>query len=144
MSGNTVTFLLVEDDAVDVMAVKRAFRRQRIANAIHVASNGEEALELLRAAGDDAFPRPYLILADLNMPRMNGLEFIAELRADPALADSVVYVLTTSEADTDRAEAERLGVVGYGVKSEVGDDFVRVMACIDTLWRYVEFPGGAP
>ncbi len=139
MMGNTVHILLVEDDLVDVMAVKRAFRRKKIGNPIHVATDGLEALERLRATDETAIPRPYLLLVDLNMPRMNGLEFIAALRADPELAASVVYVLTTSEAEEDREAAKRLGVAGYGVKSEIGEDFLRVLSEVPHLWRIVEF-----
>lgn len=141
MTEKTVTFLLVEDDEVDVKAIKRSLDQLRIANPLVVARDGREALEYLRGQnGRDKVESPFLILLDLNMPRMNGLEFLAELRADRELNTSVVFVLTTSRDERDRLSAYEKHVAGYIVKSNVADSFAEAMRLIDHYWRVVEFP----
>jgi CheY-like chemotaxis protein len=141
MSGRAVTVLLVEDNVIEQEAVRRAFRRERIANPVVSAVDGIEALALLRGAdGADGLPRPFLVLLDLNMPRMGGLEFLAELRADPELKDSIVFVLTTSRSDEDRVASYNLNVAGYIVKGDVGAGFMRLISLLDHYWRVVEFP----
>ncbi len=140
MPGRTVSVLLVEDNVIEHEAVRRAFKRERISNPITTAIDGIEALALLRGDGAEAIARPYLILLDLNMPRMNGLEFLAELRADPELKDSVVFVLTTSRSDEDRVASYDFNVAGYIVKSDVGTGFMRLIGLLDHYWRIVEFP----
>jgi len=98
-----LNILLVEDDEVDVMNVKRAFKKNNIANPLFVAANGVEALEQLRQG---AIPRDRrIVLLDLNMPQMNGIEFLRELRRDPELNLTPVIVLTTSNDERDRIEA---------------------------------------
>lgn len=141
-SYKEVTILLVEDDDVDVMAVERAFKRLKIGNSIIRAHDGLEALELLRAT-PRTVTAPYIILLDINMPRMNGLEMLAELRLDQALSNAVVFVLTTSKDDEDKMLAYRQHVAGYIVKSEVGDGFLRVIEMLDHYWRVVELPVSA-
>lgn len=137
----TVHFLLVEDDEIDVMAIDRAFKKQKIANPITVAKDGIHALEALRGVnGHDKIPRPYIILLDLKLPRMNGIEFLQEIRADAELRDSIVFVLTTSDDEMDKAAAFRNNVAGYILKSDAGNGFLRVMAMIDSYWRVVELP----
>src|SRR5262245_51307704 len=102
-SHSDVNFLIVDDDQVDVQAIQRGLQKQRIANPVHVARDGVEALQMLRGEGGVAnVPRPYLILLDLHMPRMDGLQFLRELRKDPELTDSVVFVLTTSATEEDK------------------------------------------
>ncbi len=141
MTEKTVTFLLVEDDEVDVKAIKRSLDALRIANPLVVARDGREALECLRGQnGRTKVESPYLILLDLNMPRMNGLEFLAELRADRELNTAVVFVLTTSRDERDRLSAYEKHVAGYIVKSNVADSFAEAMKLIDHYWRVVEFP----
>lgn len=144
MSGSkTIQVLLVEDDEIDADAVRRAFASKRIANPIVVAKDGIAALERLRGHdGSSALQRPFLILLDLNLPRMNGIEFLQELRKDPVLHDSIVFVLTTSNADRDKVAAYEQHIAGYIVKSQAGEDFVSVMGIVDHFWRYVEFPPG--
>lgn len=139
--GYTVQILLVEDDDIDAEAVTRALMRQRIANPIVVVRDGIAALQRLRGQdGKAALQRPYLILLDLNMPRMNGIEFLEELRSDPELHDSIVFVLTTSDADRDKVAAYRNNIAGYIVKSQAGEEFASVLEIVDLYWRYVEFP----
>src|SRR3984885_10364591 len=92
--------LLVDDDEIDVMNVRRAFEKGKIENPLFHAGDGIEALEVLR--GGTMPPERRLVLLDLNMPRMNGIEFLRELRADPALQSTAVVVLTTSRAERDQ------------------------------------------
>lgn len=138
MSGRELHIVLVEDDDVDVMTVRRAFEKNRMTNPLHVASNGIEALELLRS-GTVANVRR-LILLDLNMPKMNGIEFLKELRADPQLQTSSVVVLTTSNEERDVVEAYRLHVAGYLLKPVTFENFVDLMATLNKYWTLVELP----
>ena len=141
MSTDTVTVLLVEDDDIDAEAIDRAFKRARIANPIVNASDGIEALEVLRGEGDqERLSRPYIVLLDLNMPRMNGIEFLEELRNDPELHDSIVFVLTTSDDDRDMLAAYAKQVAGYMIKSKAGEDFIQLIGLLDHYWRVIEMP----
>jgi len=138
--GKPVNLLLVEDDDVDAMGVERALKRRRIVNPLFRARDGVEALELLRSG---AVARPHMILLDLNMPRMGGLEFIGELRKDPQLSNAVVFVLTTSKSDEDLSAAYRSHVAGYIVKNEIGDSFSSLVHMLDAYWQIVELPKAA-
>jgi CheY-like chemotaxis protein len=136
-----VKILLVEDDEVDVMRVQRGFHQLRIANEIIRARDGIEALEILRGVGSQArIETPFLILLDINLPRMTGLEFLAALRADEELKVTVVFVLTTSKNDEDRLEAYRHNVAGFMLKDEAGREFVKAMEMLECYWRVVELP----
>ncbi|CAN5546684.1 response regulator [soil metagenome] len=133
-----LNILLVEDDEVDVMNVRRAFKKNNIANPLFTAGNGLEALEHLRG---DALPRDRrIILLDLNMPRMNGIEFLRELRRDPQLRPTPVIVLTTSNDERDRIEAYNLNVAGYILKPVTFSNFCEVMAALNKYWALVELP----
>lgn len=135
------TIVLVEDDAVDQLAIKRAFQKEKIANTIIVARDGVEGLELLRGTETKPpLPKPYIVLLDWNMPRMNGLEFLRALRADPDHKDAVVFVLTTSKADEDRLAAYGEHVAGYVVKENVGNTFMELVRFVDHYWKIVELP----
>ena len=138
MDDRTLNILLVDDDEVDVMTVKRAFAKANITNPMFVATNGIEALELLRSSSMPQ--RRRIILLDLNMPRMNGIEFLRELRGDPALALTTVIVLTTSNEDRDRVEAYRLNVAGYLLKPVTFTTFAEVMATLNKYWTLQELP----
>ena len=129
--------LLVEDDEVDVLTVKRALRELKVANPLLVASNGEEALELLQ---DAAAKRPALILLDLNMPRMSGLEFLRQARSNGCAKGIPVVVLTTSRADQDVVRGFEHNVAGYMVKPVDYRKFVEVMQAIDLYWTLSELP----
>ena len=133
-----LTIMLVDDDEVDVMTVKRAFAKANITNKVYVATNGVEALEMLRS--DQVPTTRRLILLDLNMPRMNGIEFLREIRKDPALMNLTVVVLTTSNEDRDRVEAFQLNVAGYLLKPVTFTDFAEVMATLNKYWTLMEFP----
>lgn len=141
MPHSQVTFLLVEDDDVDVMYLQRTFRQLGIANPLVVASDGIEALEKLRGAnGHDPISKPFIILLDLNMPRMNGIEFLTELRKDPEIKHTVVFVLTTSDDEQDKFNAYEHHVAGYIVKNEAGQSLQPALEMLDRYWRVVELP----
>lgn len=136
-----IRVLLVDDDEIDRMSVRRAFVKRGVAAEIVEARNGREALDVLRGtAGAPPLPRPYLILLDLNMPVMNGHEFLAALREDPALSGATVFVLSTSTAGEDIAEGYRRNVAGYMVKSHVGESFMEAVKLLEAYWRVVELP----
>ena len=133
-----LNILLVEDDEVDVMNVRRAFRKNGITSPLFVASDGVEALERLRGG---ELPRGRrLVLLDLNLPRMNGIELLRALRADPRLAATPVVVLTTSGHERDRAEAFALNVAGYFLKPVAFADFCETIAALDRYWSRAEIP----
>lgn len=135
------TILVVEDDEVDFMAMERAFRQQKVANEVVAARDGLEALQILRGGdGRPPLEKPYIILLDLNMPRMNGFEFLEALRKDDALRSAVVFVLTTSKSDEDRARAYAANVAGFIVKSDVGRSFLAAIEMLDHYWKVVELP----
>lgn len=134
--------LLVDDDAVDVMTVQRSFKKNNITNPLFVASNGLEALAMLRGEGNYLIipNQRRLILLDLNMPKMGGIEFLRELRADPELRSIPVIVLTTSNEEKDKVEAYQLNVAGYIVKPVTFSKFAEVMATLNKYWTLLEMP----
>jgi CheY-like chemotaxis protein len=137
-NDKTLHILLIEDDEVDVMNVRRAFQRNHIANPLYVAGNGLEGLEMLRNGKVPEGRR--LVLLDLNLPKMNGIEFLRTLRADPALSSISVVVLTTSANERDKVEAYKLNVAGYLLKPVTFVNFVEVMATLNKYWTLVEMP----
>ncbi|GAB4386258.1 MAG: response regulator [Elainellaceae cyanobacterium] len=143
MEGRMINILLVEDDEVDVMNVKRAFKKGNISNPLFVASNGLEALSMLRGQNGQGAKLPSsrrLVLLDLNMPRMGGIEFLHELRSDPNLRMTPVIVLTTSNEDRDRVEAYQLNVAGYILKPVTFNNFAEAMATLNKYWMLCEMP----
>jgi CheY-like chemotaxis protein len=139
MKGQQLNILLVEDDEVDVMTVKRAFKTNHITNPLLVAGDGIEALEKLRNGEVPKGRR--LVLLDLNMPRMNGIEFLKELRNDPELSATPVVVLTTSNDDEDKVKAYDMNVAGYLLKPVTFQNFCDVMVALNKYWSLVELPG---
>lgn len=138
MSDRMLNILLVEDDEVDVMNVRRAFERNNVSNPLYVAGNGLEALAMLR---DGTVPSERrLILLDLNMPKMNGIEFLQALRSDPELASAPVVVLTTSNDDQDKIDAYNLNVAGYLLKPVTFSNFCERMTTLNKYWTLVEMP----
>jgi CheY-like chemotaxis protein len=138
MSNSSLNILLVEDDEVDVMNVRRAFDKNHITNPLFVASNGLEGLEKLRSGEVPQGRR--IVLLDLNMPKMNGIEFLRELRSDPALAPTPVVVLTTSNNDRDKIDAFNLNVAGYLLKPVTFAEFSDLMVTLNKYWTLVEMP----
>nr|WP_250122584.1 response regulator [Chroococcidiopsis sp. CCMEE 29] len=141
IENKMINILLIEDDEVDVMNMQRAFKKNNITNPLYVAANGLEALDILRGQGTPTIPRERrLILLDLNMPKMNGIEFLRELRLDPELKPIPVIVLTTSNEDKDKVEAYNLNVAGYILKPVTFSNFVQTMATLNKYWTLSEIP----
>jgi CheY-like chemotaxis protein len=136
-----VNIVLVDDDDGDAKAVRRAFQKAKIANPFVRAVDGLDALDILRGAnGKVKVAAPYLLLVDLNMPRMGGIQLIKALRADEQLRQSIAFILTTSNSDDDKEAAYDLHVAGYIVKATAGRDFLNLADLVDCYWRIVELP----
>lgn len=141
MINETVTVLLVEDDDIDAETVIRSFNKLKIGSPVRHARDGEEALDILRGAnGSEPIEGPFVILLDLNMPKLDGHEFLTELRNDPKLNQAVVFVLTTSKADEDRHKAYKRNVAGYIVKQETGSGFIEMIEMLEQFLHVVVFP----
>lgn len=141
MPTRNVTILLVEDDEVDVMNVQRAFRKLNITSPLFVAGNGLEALNMLQGKCSQpplVSAERLLILLDINMPKMNGIDFLKALRADPVLKAIPVIVLSTSDQDRDLTEAYSLNVAGYLLKPVVFPDFLELMKTMNQYWTLCE------
>lgn len=138
---NMRPILLAEDDSVDAMTVKRAFSELKVANELVRVINGEEAIEYLKTHIDK---KPCVILLDLNMPKMNGIEFLKVAKADDELRQIPVVVLTTSKEDRDKVETFKLSVAGYIVKPVDYRKFVDAMKVLNLYWTLSELPGNAP
>jgi len=129
--------LLVEDDEVDVMSVKRSLKDLKVSNRLDVSGNGEEALEFLSEPQNDL---PCIILLDINMPKMNGIEFLRIIKQDDRFKRIPVVVLTSSREEQDKMESFGLGVSGYMVKPADYKKFVEVIRVIDLYWTLSELP----
>jgi CheY-like chemotaxis protein len=136
---NSKPVLLVEDDSVDAMTVKRAFKDLNVANPLVHTLNGEEALEYLKSEENK---KPCIILLDLNMPRMNGIEFMQVIKVDDKLKKIPIVVLTTSREERDKVESFRLGAAGYMLKSIDYKEFVEIVRTISLYWTVSELPDG--
>jgi CheY-like chemotaxis protein len=142
LEPTTAQLLHIEDDDLCIMGLVRAFKVAKVANPVSFAHDGIDALEMLRGTnGRGRLPRPYVILLDLNMPRMGGVEFLKELRKDEDLKKSIVFVMTTSGAEEDKVKAYDLGVAGYILKTRA-NAFLEAATLLETYWRVVEFPAG--
>ena len=141
MCDQSVNILLAEDDDIDVRVVKRSFEKQALDHPMVVARDGVEALSLLRGEnGNPPLQQPLMVLLDLNMPRMGGLEFLEEIRKDPELAKTIVFVLTTSNDDRDRMAAYEKHVAGYLLKTEAGKDMEKHVPMLQRYLQSVRFP----
>ena len=137
----TVKFLVVDDDDVSVMKVKRAMKKAKLANPVFVASDGVEALEILRGdASREKIAPPYIVTLDINMPRMDGHEFLKEIREDPNLNRVIVFVLTTSENEADVMAAYDRNVSGYILKENSEHGLIDKINMIDTFSNLVVLP----
>ncbi|OQX96424.1 two-component system response regulator [candidate division KSB1 bacterium 4572_119] len=135
---NYGSILLVEDDIVDAMTVERALNDINVTNPLFMVGNGEEALEFLNDSKNEV---PGIILLDLNMPKMNGIEFLRVMKSDDSIKRIPVIVLTTSREDQDKIESFNLGVAGYMIKPVDYLQFVETMRTIDYYWTLSELPG---
>lgn len=134
-NSKTVNILLVEDDHIDAKAFLRAMQNLKIGNPVTLASDGVEGWEALQA-----MERPNMVILDINMPRMTGLELLRKIRADKHLHDTIVFMLTTSNDDEDKFDAYDLNVAGYMLKSDMGNSFVKAVTLVENYWKVVEFP----
>ncbi len=137
-----MSILLVEDDDVAAEAVVRSLRKYAVNSPIVHAQDGQEALDILRDQHPEhKIAKPYLVLLDLNMPRMDGFEFMQEVRADNRLSESVIFVLTTSDNELDRSRAYRENIAGYMIKSAVGPQFSKLASLLENYREAVKLPG---
>jgi len=133
------SILLVEDDDVDIMTIERAFSKANLANPVISAKNGLEALDLMRGDnGKEKLKWPYVVLLDLNMPKMNGLEFLEVIRQDAKLKKIPVVVLTSSVREEDVCKSYQQQVAGYLTKPVDMKDFVEKMAAFGKYWALCE------
>jgi CheY-like chemotaxis protein len=141
LQTSPVKLLLVEDDEGGAKSVQRALKSARILNPIIRAIDGVDALDILKGRnGKQKLSPPYILLVDISMPRMNGIELIEALRQDPDLRTSIVFILTTSKRDEEMLSAYNLNVAGYIVKERVAEDFQNLAVLIQGYWRIVELP----
>ena len=145
MAGNLkyqdVHLLIVDDDEISIRAIHRAISKMKLVNPVRVAHDGRHALEILRGeAGEAKLAPPYIVLLDINMPRMNGHEFLAEIRNDDWLRRSVVFILTTSDAPDDVRRAYGKNVAGYVVKDDLFESLKRTLEVVDAFSRVVVLP----
>lgn len=137
--NNVVNVLLVEDDEVDIMNVQRAFKKNNFKNPLHIARNGLEALDILRDQDPgNQIPKPRIILLDLNMPKMGGIEFLKEIRKDDDLKSSIVFVMTTSNEESDKVTSYNLNVAGYILKPLSFDGFAHAVSILNHYWQLCE------
>lgn len=140
-SSKSVTLVIVEDDDGDFMSIERGLAKVRVINQHIRAKNGIEALEILRGSADrQPLRRPYVVLCDLKMPKMDGLDMVTELRGDPALRSTPVFMMTTSRHDEDRCRAYDLNVAGYIIKSDAGKGFLSLIEMLGGYIQVVELP----
>jgi len=137
--GQAVTLFLIEDDDVDAMTIERALLKRRLANPLVRAKDGLQALDMLRSG---AVKKPYITLLDLKMPRMGGLEFLSEIRSDKALKESVVFVLTTSDAPEDIKASYEKNVAGFILKNSTAEEFLTIVDMLKGYWKIVCLPTG--
>jgi chemotaxis family two-component system response regulator Rcp1 len=143
--GRPAELLLVEDNYGDVLLTREAFRSARVSNNLAVAGDGEQALAMLRQAGDYANqPRPDVILLDLNLPRMDGREVLQAIKTDPSLQRIPVIVLSSSKADVDILKTYDLGANGYIVKPVTFERLQEIVASIETFWFSVVVLSATP
>ncbi|MBT3302680.1 MAG: response regulator [Bacteroidetes bacterium] len=142
MEDNLLNILLVEDDMVDVMNVQRAFKKNNITNPLYVAHNGLEALNMLKGENgvEKLTPTPKIVLLDINMPKMNGIELLRAMRADKNLKSISVFMMTTSNEDSDKIEAYSLNVAGYILKPINFEKFVTAVSTLNNFWKMIELP----
>jgi len=139
MSKKEVTLFIVEDDDVDFKTIQRSLAKRMVANDVIRAKDGVYALELLRQG---EVPAPFIILLDIQMPRMNGLEFLQALRADEMLHRSIVFMLTTSKDEDDIISSYQHHAAGYFVKEEAGDGLLEIVDALKGYWKVAYLPEG--
>lgn len=137
----TCTILVVDDDDVAVESVQRNMNKAKVPLPIMVAEDGKVALDILQGKhATKKIVAPVIVLLDINMPRMNGFEFLEALRADEALKPTIVFMLTTSSADADRAKAYNKNIAGYMVKNLVGTQCKNLLALLQEYSQSIALP----
>jgi CheY-like chemotaxis protein len=146
VNDKTFVVLMAEDDEHDIIATRRAWKAGKMANPLYIVNNGEECLDYLERRGAYAdptmSPRPGILLLDLNMPRMDGLETLQQIRASEKFRSLPVVMLTTSKAEEDRVRCYEFGANAYIVKPIGFDNFAEAIRTINLFWKLVELPGG--
>lgn len=137
---NLVNILVAEDDEVDVLNIKRAFKKNNMKNKVFYAKDGLEAWQMLKGEGEfaDIVPHPKVLLLDINMPKMSGLELLEKIRSDEQLKSLSVFMLTTSDDDNDKYRAHNLNVAGYIIKPVNFEKFVAAVATLNNYWSLTE------
>jgi CheY-like chemotaxis protein len=133
-----VTLLIVEDDAFDFKSMQRTLKDMRVTNPVAHASDGQEALDILRGNnGKNKLEKPYLIFLDLRMPKLDGLSFLKEIRSDDELKDATVFIFTSSESDEDIKSADKYNVAGFILKSDMEGSFTEAAESLGFSWCIV-------
>lgn len=144
MNNKTFVVLMAEDDEHDILATKRAWKKNNIVNPLYIVEDGEKCLDYLYQRGEysepEKAPRPGVLLLDINMPRLSGLEVLKTIRQDPQLKKLPVVMLTTSRDEQDRISSYELGVNAYIVKPVGFDNFADAIKRINLFWQVVELP----
>lgn len=141
MPHSTVSFLLVDDDIVSIMSMKRVIKKLRLLNPVVVANDAFQALDILRATGPDAqLTAPYIVILDLNMPKMSGHDFMTEIRNDPELSDTIVFIMSTSDSPADIEAAYNANVAGYILKDGNPNTFRDALSLLGTYSEIVLLP----
>jgi CheY-like chemotaxis protein len=137
MPSKKTNLFLVEDDEIDVITVRRFLKKTNLSSKLYVAKDGVEALEKLRAG---AIPAPYIVLMDLNMPRMDGFNCLKEIRNDENLKRTIIFILTTSKDEKDKIKAYNYNIAGYITKSNVNGGFDGAFQMLNYYLNTVELP----
>lgn len=141
MVAEPIDVLIIDDDEVDVMMLQRALGKHNMFNPKAIAADGMQAISWLRSAKtSDMGHHAHMILLDLNMPQMGGLEFLEKMREDPKLCDCIVFALTTSDDERDIEKAYKFNVAGYIVKSKTGKQFAGLVKLLEKYWTIIELP----
>lgn len=137
-NAKSISILLVDDDDVDAMGVERALNQFKLLNPVIRARDGYEAFDIL--LNPNAVNQPYIILLDINMPRMNGLEFLGNLRKHPTLSSAVVFILSTSNDKQDKIAAYQKNAAGYILKNQFKDGYQPLISLLGQYGNVVELP----
>ncbi len=140
MTLSLAKILLVEDDDIDIAAFERAVKKSKLKNPLYKAYNGEEALKILKGNGDSPLERPYVIVLDINMPVMDGFEFLKFIRSDQKLKETLIFVLTTSRAEEDKKKAYGFNVAGFITKDEDNNSLLKIVELLGNYSENVELP----
>jgi CheY-like chemotaxis protein len=137
MNNKKFTLLIVEDDDVDYFSIKRSLVKRGIENILVRAKDGQYALDLLH---NGEVTSPFIILLDIQMPRMNGFEFLQRLRKSENISSSIVFMLTTSKSEADIKACYEHNVAGYFIKENTGEEFLKIVDLLEGYWKMVHFP----